>query len=317
MVKGVRGVSRGICLMAVFAAIGCKPSDNHKETIAALEKEIARLRAERANLDTRSTALDDKVLVLEKRLEKCEFDGSPKLKVVRLTPEETQEYALEADDEEAFEEEDARSHGAAADNSSTRREKRPVLVLNNRSESPAGSRTPSSERTTPPKGIPSSEFHALGADNLGVVDGNTDTVPATEMDEFNEAYKSYTNRAYDKALSLFARFVNAYPSHPYADNAVFWRGECYLATGKLPNAIGEYERLVRRYPKSEKAPSAIFKIGLVYDKLRDFGKAADYYFDVVERYPGTDEARRASRRVAEIKNGTGNVSGLLPTSGTR
>jgi tol-pal system protein YbgF len=137
------------------------------------------------------------------------------------------------------------------------------------------------------------------------------------MDQFHEAYRAFTNGQYDAALAGFSRFAAAQPAHAYADNALFWRGECLLAQGKALQAVGEYERLLGRYPQSEKAPAALLRIGSVYDKLSDFEKASDYYFKVVDGYPGTDEARRASQRVAAIQEARGRVFGVTPTSAKR
>jgi tol-pal system protein YbgF len=299
----------------LIASFGCQATRHHEQTIIALEREVARLRSERANLDARSNALDDKVLVLEKKLEKCTLKDAPSLKVVRLTRED-EAAALEADELSQVQQDDA--DAAATRPAAHKKEKRPVLVLNN---SKRRSQTPTTRtgQPQPSNGISSSDFGHLGADNLGVVHSEEGSDPDRDakMNAFNDAYRAYSNKTYDTALAAFARFVNANPSHPFADNAIYWRGECFLAQGKLPKAIGEFERLTRRYPKSEKVAAAVYRLGFVYDKLRDFGKAADYYFDVVERYPGSDEARRASRRVAEIKNRNGNVDGLLPTSAAR
>ena len=122
---------------------------------------------------------------------------------------------------------------------------------------------------------------------------------------------------YDAALAGFSRFAAAQPAHEYADNAMYWRGECLLAQGKLLQAVGEYERLLGRYPRSEKAPATLLRIGFVYDKLNDLEKASDYYFKVVDGYPGSDEARKASQRVAAIQEARGRVFGVTPTSAKR
>jgi tol-pal system protein YbgF len=165
-----------------------------------------------------------------------------------------------------------------------------------------------------------SGFDQLGADNLGVV-LSTETKNASsssdEMTLFNNAYREYSNKRLDLALNGFQEFVKAYPNHAFADDALYWRGECYLAEGKFLYAIGELERLTRRYPASDKAPSALFRIGFAYDKLRDYGKAAEYYFEVVDKFPGTDAARRASSRMAELKNSASAGGPLVSTSGTR
>ena len=296
----------GLFCIAAMVGIGCAKSPNHERTIADLKREVARLKAERANLDARSTALDDKVLVLEKKLQKCDQAGSSKLTVVKLTPD---------DEATAWEE---RPISEAPKKWSDSDRQRPRLVLTN------GSRRPRSAPAAPRSNrapVTAGQFGHLGPDNLGVTSGApTETGQSPEnqaMEAFNTAYRAYSNKQHNVALQGFAGFVNGHPNHAYADNAIFWRGECYLAMGKLANAIGEFQRLKRRYPRSEKVAASVYKVGVIYDKMRDFGKAADYYFEVVERYPGTDEARRASRRVAEIRNQNGNVSGLLPTSATR
>ena len=157
-------------------------------------------------------------------------------------------------------------------------------------------------------------FAALGAENLGVVAVQRPTAEVRPggMEDFNRAYLSYSNKSYDPALEGFSSYIQTNPSSSYADDALYWRGECYLAKGKLLKAIGEFERLATRYPKSEKVPSGLYRIGFVYDQLRDFKTATSYYFKVVEKYPGTDAARRASSRVAEIENRM--QGGVIPTS---
>lgn len=288
-----------------FGIGGCAKAPNYEQTITNLKREVTRLKAERANLDARSTVLDDKVLVLEKKLQKCDETGKTQLTVVKLKPDD-----LEPDWEErpvAITPEEKWS-----DNGN----RRPKLILKNTSRR----RRPFAPNTTQEKSasMNTNQFDHLDADNLGVTPKSDQPVDAASengvMEAFNAAYRAYSNKQYSVALQGFAGFVNGHPTHAYADNAIFWRGECYLAMGKLANAIGEYQRLKRRYPRSEKVAASVYKVGMIYDKMRDFGKAADYYFEVVEHYPGTDEARRASRRVAEIRNRNGNVTGLLPTS---
>ncbi|MCP4676674.1 MAG: tol-pal system protein YbgF [Deltaproteobacteria bacterium] len=161
-------------------------------------------------------------------------------------------------------------------------------------------------------------FEELAPDNLGVVSqqgvaGQDDST----MNAFHEAYRNYSNKRYDEALAKFSSFIHDNSQHPYADNAVFWRGECHLAKGKFFKAIGEFERLFRRYPKSEKVPSGLYRAGFAYDQLRDRAKALEYYFRVVDKHPGTDAARRASLRVSAIEGKGGRVSNLLPTAAKR
>ncbi len=294
-----------------FVWIGCGPSRAvMQDQISSLEREIVKLRSERVNLDSRAGALDDRVLLLKKKLGKCEAEPQrerPALEVVRLKADEEQAAVEEPEEEE----EPVRLTEESI--SWNRRGERPSLVLKRAPEyAPSGApRSSSFDRAA--------TFTGLGADNLGVTSGGGPSPETGDGDDaamalFNSAYRAYTNKQYAVALEQFSQFARDYSSHHFADNALFWRGESYLAGGQMLRAIGEFERMISRYPQSDKVPSALYRMGFVYDKLRDFGKAVEYYFKVVERFPGTDAARRASRRVSEIEKRGGNVGRVIPTS---
>jgi tol-pal system protein YbgF len=280
-------------------AAGCATSKQVLEKqVADLEREVVQLKAEKANLSARIGGLDDQLVLYVKRAGRCsEERRTSKLEVVRLSAAEAPAPVAEAADEERL--------PAVEDGG-----KRPVLkIVGSGSYSPAASR--STTRGVLPTGL---------GDNLGVVsmDGaGGEAASGGVMEQFQQAYRAFTNKSLDEALVRFAKFVKDNPGHQYADNAMFWRGESYLAKGKLLKAIGEFERLMRRYPSSEKRPSALYRIGFAYDKLGDLGRAKEYYFKVVDRHPGTDAARRASRRMATLQEAGGRSAKLLPASAKR
>lgn len=297
----------GVSLLGVACFFGgCATTKQvYEDQIAGLEREVLQLKAERTNLTARLGGLDDKLLLYEKRAERCsESQRERSLEVVRLSPDDPSagELADEPDDDglEEVPPEDG---------------ERPILTLVGRSSYPMSARPATTSASAQLVG---------GGDNLGVVQMDTGSSEesgpgATDgpMAEFQEAYRAYTNGAFDEALVRFARFLAQNPGHSFADNAMFWRGEAYLSQGKLLKAIGEFERLVRRYPSSEKRPSALYRIGFAYDSLGDRARAKEYYFKVVDRHPGTDAARKASRRVAAIREAGGQSASLLPVSAER
>ena len=307
-----------VAALAILAVTGCSAGARavSETQIRDLEREVARLRSERANLDARAAALDDQVVLLKSRLKKCtapsQDTAGRSLEIVKLTPddeEETDIYEAEIVEEDANTSKNRRRTAGS-------KEKRPVLVLD--ASRTSSSTAPIPRRVDEKLSIPA-DFHRLGADNLGVTGGGGagGASRIDDMDAFNEAYRAYSNKRPEAALSGFAAFLKTHPDHDFSDDAVYWRGECYLGQGKFLHAIGEFERLVHRYPTSEKVPSALYRIGFAYDKLRDLSKAYEYYFKVVEKFPGTDAARRAGSRVAEIKNNAPVGEPLLPTSAAR
>ena len=296
-----------VALIVAASGAGCTATRSSLEKqVEDLQREVTRLQSERANLASRNAALDDELLVLEKK-KSCDrsSDSRAGLEVVRLRPQQEDRGSVN---------EDRISFAPAVEEPRKKEDgKRPVLTLVG--SSPRGVSSVASrvdyDRSVPLTGQ---------GDNLGVVRGESAQGPVPKtgpMSEFHEAYRDYSNRSYAKALAGFSGFLAANSEHAYADNAMFWIGECLLAQGKLLKAVGQYERVLRRYPRSEKGPSALYRIGFAYDKMNDRSKASEYYFKVVELHPGTDAARRASRRMAAIREAGSPGAGLIPTSARR
>ena len=295
------GIGSGLVLawLTGCAAESAQKSSDHMRD---LEKQVMQLKAENANLQARTRELDDKVLLYEKmatvETRKKSKDG---MRTVRLTPDGVAADGRYADAEEPYGEEASVSFREQFADGDGEAEDRPVLRLNEgslaRYDSSALSTT--NHRSSPQswKDIPVTNQ----GDNLGVVsaDGQLEQAEADSMDLFNAAYRSYNNRDYAAALAGFSTFLQRESNHRFADNAVFWIAECYLAMGKQFKAVGEFERLLRRYPKSEQAASSLYRIGFIYDQMQDMAKAREYYFKVVEKFPGTEAARKASRRMSD------------------
>ena len=97
---------------------------------------------------------------------------------------------------------------------------------------------------------------------------------------------------YDRALDALAAFLVKYPDHPYADNAMYWRGECYFAKGDYLHASEQFEGTVTRFPAGNKAPDALLKLGMSHQKLGNPAKAKECFDRLAHAYPQSEAARR-------------------------
>jgi tol-pal system protein YbgF len=109
---------------------------------------------------------------------------------------------------------------------------------------------------------------------------------------YDAALSLVNARQYGMALEAFARFLVTWPDHPYADNAMYWRGECYFAQGDYARASEEFEGLVARFPAGNKAPDALLKLGLSEQKLGNPVKAKESFDRLARQYPQSPAARR-------------------------
>jgi tol-pal system protein YbgF len=97
---------------------------------------------------------------------------------------------------------------------------------------------------------------------------------------------------YDQALDAFAAFLVRWPDHPNADNAMYWRGECYYAKGEYARAAEEFEGATLRFPLGNKVPDCLLKLGLCQQKLGNQEKAKTYFDRLSHDFPRSEAARR-------------------------
>lgn len=129
--------------------------------------------------------------------------------------------------------------------------------------------------------------------------GNTTNVPSGSGGSLDPAAKPayeaaialVSARQYDRALDALAAFLMKWPDHPYADNAMYWRGECYFAKGDYLRAAEQFEGVVTRFPAGNKAPDALLKLGISQQKLGNPLKAKEYFDRLAQAYPQSAAAR--------------------------
>jgi tol-pal system protein YbgF len=159
---------------------------------------------------------------------------------------------------------------------------------------------PSARPVLKVKGIP----HARGGDVVEetMPDENASTQPQSTQPR-PSALDPEAKRAYDAALALvndkkygpaldaFAGFLMKYPDHPYAANAMYWRGECYFAQGEYVRAIEQFDGVVARFPLGGKTPDALLKLGISQQKLGNPTKAKEYFDKLGREWPRSDAVR--------------------------
>jgi tol-pal system protein YbgF len=96
---------------------------------------------------------------------------------------------------------------------------------------------------------------------------------------------------YPEALEALAGFLVRWPDHPNADNAMYWRGECYFAQGDYASAAKEFEGLVARFPAGNKAPDALLKLGLSAQRQGDTALARQQFDRLRHDFPRSDAAK--------------------------
>lgn len=120
------------------------------------------------------------------------------------------------------------------------------------------------------------------------------------LGEYEAAMAVYRGGQFREAELAFDGIVRNSPSHEYADNALYWKGEASYDQAHFSDALASFTEVVERYGGGNKAPDALLKIGLCYGKLGDQANAHDVLSQLIAAYPRARATKIAKGRLADF-----------------
>lgn len=112
---------------------------------------------------------------------------------------------------------------------------------------------------------------------------------------YEDALELVKKKRYDDALEALAGYLVRFPSDANADNATYWRGECYYAKGDYVRAAEQFEAVLARFPNGNKVADALLKLGLSQRAMGERDKARETFERLRKSYPSTDAAKKIPR----------------------
>jgi tol-pal system protein YbgF len=112
-------------------------------------------------------------------------------------------------------------------------------------------------------------------------------------------------KKYPAALDALAGFLLRWPEHPNADNAMYWRGECYFAEGDWAHAAEQFDGVLARFPNGNKVADALLKLGMSKQHLGDDAGAKASFDQLRRDYPRSEAARHVPGSAGSAGSGTG------------
>jgi tol-pal system protein YbgF len=283
--------SRARALLGVLcasAALGCARAETVSDRNAGqMHDQLARVQADGERMGDAirpSDGSDDRLEKVPQRPRgKKPAPPSPDVKSVRITPDGSAEAQTSGETASALAGEDPEDTTP-----------RPSIRVQGFPGAPAA-RGKRSAALAPPKieaNIPDEEPAPSAGPS---VKPNAPKASALDPDAkraYDAALAHVNAKKYSEALEAFAGFLVKWPDHPYADNAMYWRGESYYAQADYTRASAEFEGLVTRFPVGNKVPDALLKAGLCQQKLGNAAKAKTFFERLAREFPRSEAARR-------------------------
>jgi len=118
---------------------------------------------------------------------------------------------------------------------------------------------------------------------------------------YNTAYSDYEKGNYDLAIDGLMIYREQFPSSPYADDALYWIGECYFSQKKYDKAIEQFNDLIIGYPLSNKIATAYLKKGFSLAEMKRKDEAIAVLKLLILKYPLEEEAKNAQEKLKELQ----------------
>ncbi len=125
-----------------------------------------------------------------------------------------------------------------------------------------------------------------------------------KAEEPNEKKKK---QHYAKAEETYSALVNNFPQGKYADQALFFIGECHYALDNRDEAMKAYRQLVENHPNSVMRADGIYALGVAQEESKDFTGAETTYTSFLAAYADHDYAAEVGMRKAETVLHQGDV----------
>ncbi len=137
----------------------------------------------------------------------------------------------------------------------------------------------------------------VGAGSEGA--GGKKTTVSEELASYKAARSTWSSSDWAACVDRLGEFLQTYPSSVYADDAAYWRADCYFQQGNYKKAILRFDDVVASYPNGNKAADALYREGEALLRLGPaYNTAARKAFErVLAEYPDSDRAAEADQQL--------------------
>jgi len=117
---------------------------------------------------------------------------------------------------------------------------------------------------------------------------------------YNMAYADYLKGNFQLAIDGFKIYLDNFLESPFADNALYWIGECHFSQKEYEQAIDRFNELILNFPLGDKIPAAYLKKGISLMELERKEEALIVFKLLISKYPLEDETKIAQEKIKEL-----------------
>ncbi|HVZ40205.1 MAG TPA: tetratricopeptide repeat protein [Candidatus Kapabacteria bacterium] len=143
---------------------------------------------------------------------------------------------------------------------------------------------------------PAAAIRAFESADVAVAGGNNESLPQSAEARLLRGITLTRAGRSSEAVPVLNRFIEQYPQHPGADQALYWLGESYYESGLFKAAVDAEAQLLEQYPASQHVADALYLLGWAQLRQKNFDKAEAAFSQFAKAYPLSAYAAEAQLR---------------------
>ncbi len=132
-------------------------------------------------------------------------------------------------------------------------------------------------------------------------EATVEQAPADKTEHYALAYRSYSDRDFNKARGLFRSFIEKYKSDGQADNAQYWIGASYLVENKPATALAELRKVIENYRGGDAVDEALLDMAEAFYRLRACSDAKTTLDTLIKTQGSSPLAAKAKQKLKDMK----------------
>lgn len=114
---------------------------------------------------------------------------------------------------------------------------------------------------------------------------------------FKIAYNDFVAGRYEISFNGFKDLIDKFPESKYAEQALYWSGECFYVRKKYEKAEKAYKEYLKKYKEGEKICVTLYKLGLVYEKTKKKKSRTIVWNKLLKQCPTSEEAQAVKSKL--------------------
>ncbi len=130
---------------------------------------------------------------------------------------------------------------------------------------------------------------------------SVEQAPANKTEHYALAYRSYSERDFNKARGLFRTYIEKYKTDAQADNAQYWIGASYLVENRPATALAELRKVIENHRNGDAVDEALLDMAEAFYRLRACSDAKTTLDTLIKTQATSPLADKAKQKLKDIR----------------